>query len=268
VALLWQGHTAFGLRYNAVIERRPHGLAPRIQMQSIPLLITSAIHVSAPGTKLDDPNERLELTLKGIERWLAMPSVHSLVIVDGSGFDYSAQVSELNRVAEKQVEFLAFRNNAERVRVQGKGYGEGEIVLHALKHSETLMKAKFFAKCTAKLYVRNYARCLAVFNSKFMCGVYGKNSIRCLDTRFYISSREFWLKYFADAHVRVDDPRGYYIEHSYLDRLRENGIRGFTLPVPPLIEGRSGSDNIEYTVPSLYRRAARRVRFFVFNKIY
>lgn len=237
-------------------------------MQSIPLLITSAIHVSAPGTKLADPAERLELTLKGIERWLRSPAVHSLVVVDGSGCDYSEQVQELNRSAGKNVEFVTFQNNTDLVRVKGKGYGEGEIVLHALTHSKTLAAAQFFAKCTAKLYVRNYAKCLAVFNGKFMCGVYGKNSIRCLDTRFYVSSREFWLKYFADAHFRVDDPHGYYIEHSYLDRLRENGVRGFTSPVPPLIEGRSGSDNIEYPMLSLYRRATRRVRFFIFNKIY
>lgn len=237
-------------------------------MQPIPLLITSAINVSAPGTKLADPAERLGLTLKGIERWLGTPAVESLVVVDGSAVDYSPQLRELNRGAKKNVEFLAFQNNAELVRQKGKGYGEGEIILHALAHSQTLAGAKCFAKCTAKLYVTNYAKCLAAFNGKFMCGVYGKNTIGCLDTRFYISSREFWLKHFSQAHFQVDDPRGYYIEHSYLDRLKENGIKGFTLPVPPLIEGRSGSDNIEYTVPSFYRRVTRRVRFFVFNKIY
>ncbi len=237
-------------------------------MQSIPLLITSAINVSAPGTKLADPAERLALTLRGIERWLRTPTIESLVIVDGSGVDYSSQLDELNRSTQKHLEFLAFQNNAELVRVKGKGYGEGEIVLHALKHSRTLSSADAFAKCTAKLYVRNYAKCLRAFNGRFACGVYGKNSIRCLDTRFYISSREFWLKHFSQDHLRVDDPHGYYIEHSYLDRLRENKIGGFTLPIPPWIEGRSGSDNIEYTVPNLYRRAVRRVRFFVFSKIY
>jgi len=238
------------------------------RMTPIPLLITSAINVTAPGTKLADPAERLDLTLKGIKRWLHDPAVHSLVAVDGSAFDYSAQLMELNRDARKHIEFLSFQNNIERVRLQGKGYGEGEIVLHALTHSTILSSAPCFAKCTAKLYVRNYAKCLAAFNGKFMCGIYGRNTIRCLDTRFYLASRDFWMKYFSRAHLQVDDPKGYYIEHSYLDRLRENGIRRFTLPVPPLIEGRSGSDNIEYPAPSLYRRLAHRLRFYIFNKIY
>jgi hypothetical protein len=237
-------------------------------MKPVPVLITSAINVTAPGTKLADPAERLDLTLKGIERWLQNPAVHALVAVDGSGFDYSSQLRELNLTPRKDLEFLSFQNNAEMVRVKGKGYGEGEIVLHALTQSKMLRAASCFAKCTAKLYVRNYRKCLAAFNGKFMCGVHGKNRIRCLDTRFYLSSRDFWLEHFSQAHFQVDDPKGYYIEHSYLDRLRESGIKGFTLPVPPLIEGRSGSDNIEYPAPSLYRRLAHRVRFYVFNKIY
>ena len=153
--------------------------------------------------------------------------------------------------------------------MKGKGYRRGRDCLHALTHSKILSAAQCFAKCTAKLYVRNYAKCLAAFNGKFMCGVYGKNSIRCLDTRFYLSSREFLAQaFFARRIFRSMIPKGYYIEHSYLDRLRENGIKGFTLPVPPLIEGRSGSDNIEYPAPSLYRRLAHRVSFYIFNKIY
>jgi hypothetical protein len=237
-------------------------------MKPIPVLITSAINVTAPGTKLADPAERLALTLKGIDRWLQNPAVQALVVVDGSGFDYSAQLHELNRGTRKDIEFLQFQNNAELVRLQGKGYGEGEIVLHALTHSQTLASAPCFAKCTAKLYVTNYRKCLAAFDGKFMCGIYGKNHIRCLDTRFYLCSRDFWWQHFSRAHFQVNDPQGYYIENSYLDRLRENGIRRFTLPVPPLIEGRSGSDNIEYPAPSLYRRLVLRVRFYVFNKIY
>ena len=237
-------------------------------MKPIPVLITSAIDAAAPGTKLADPAERLALTLKGIERWLQNAAVQELVVVDGSGFDYSSQLRDLNLTFRKNIEFLSFQNNAERVRLRGKGYGEGEIVLYALTHSKTLAIAPCFAKCTGKLYVRNYRKCLAAFNGRFMSGIYGKNRIRCLDTRFYLSSRIFWMQYLSRAHFESDDPKGYYIENSYLDRLRENGIKGFTLPVPPLIEGRSGSDNIEYPAPSLYRRIVLRVRFFVFNKIY
>jgi hypothetical protein len=237
-------------------------------MRRIPLLITSAIQVAAPGTKLADPAERLELTLKGIELWLKNTAIDSMVVVDGSGFDYSRQLRELRLDSKKEIEFLCFQNNVALVKLKGKGYGEGEIVLHALTHSRILSSARYFAKCTAKLYVKNYGKCLAAFDNKFMCGVYGHNRIRCLDTRFYLASRDFWLEHFSQAHLQVDDPKGYYLEHSYLDRLRYDRVKGFTLPVPPLIEGRSGSDNVEYPAPSLYRRLVHRVRFYIFSKIY
>jgi hypothetical protein len=237
-------------------------------MRKIPLLITSAIHAAAPGTKLADPGERLELTLKGIERWLKNSAVYSLVVVDGSGFDFSRKLQELNLNLKKEIEFLCFQNNLDLVKLKGKGYGEGEIVLHALTHSRILSSSQYFAKCTAKLYVKNYEKCLAAFNHNFMCGVYGHNRIGSVDTRFYLASRDFWLEHFAQAHFQVNDPKGYYLEHSYFDQLRKDKIKGFTLPVPPLIVGRSGSDNLEYPVPSLYRRLARRVRFYIFSKIY
>jgi hypothetical protein len=78
-------------------------------MKPVPVLITSAINVTAPGTKLADPAERLDLTLKGIERWLQNPAVHALVAVDGSGFDYSSQLRELNLKPRRISSFFPFK---------------------------------------------------------------------------------------------------------------------------------------------------------------
>jgi hypothetical protein len=239
-------------------------------MNRLPLLISTAIRVSADSsTKMLDPERRLAATLWGIEQWVKEPAVQSIVIADGSGFDYSSQVAELSRGSGKEVEFLSFQNNAELTRSKGKGFGEGEIVHHALTHSKVLTQAPHFAKCTGKLYVRNYRKCLAAYHgSEFMSGVYGRNRIGCLDTRLYFASRDFWLKHLAQAHFQVNDPEGYYLEHSYLDSLRKIGLRGFTLPLMPIVVGRSGSEDVEYEVPSLYKRAVRRVRFYIFSKIY
>ena len=236
--------------------------------KKIPLLITTCIKVSAIAAKITDPQERLTLTLEGIAKWLTNPAVESLVVVEGSDYDFSAKVDSLKREAGKQVEFLRFRNDAERVRKQGKGYGEGEIVHYALTHSRVLKTSEYFAKCTGKLYVRNYARCLAAFDNQLQCAVNGKHEIESLDLRLYFARREFWLKHMADAHETVDDPAGYFIEYAYLDRLREIGLRGFTLTVPPIVTGRSGSDNILYKPPSLYKYLSRRLRYSIFRRIY
>jgi hypothetical protein len=232
-----------------------------------PLLITTCIEVSAAGVKLADPRERLALTLEATARWLSHPSVDSLVITDGSDYDFSEQVKRLNRAA-KDVEFLRFRNNVARVKMQGKGFGEGEIVRFALTNSRVLQASEYFAKCTGKLYVQNYARCLTAFDNDFQCAVNGKHEIESLDLRLYFASRRFWLANLGDAHERVNDPAGYFLEHSYLDRFREIGFRGFTLTVPPIVVGRSGSDNIQYRPMSLYKYLSRKLRYSIFRRIY
>ena len=234
----------------------------------IPLLITTAIEVTAPLTKMSDPEKRLAATLHAFEQWLKLPAVDQVVVVDGSDFEYDERLRELSRESGKKVEFLRFRADEERTRAQGKGYAEGEIVLYALTHSQALRNCHYFAKCTGKLWVANYDRCLAAFDGEFQCAVNGKREIETLDTRIYFASREFWMRHLADAHRRVDDPRGYFLEHSYLDRLREIGYRGVTLRVPPIVLGRSGSGDFDYPRMSRYRYLSRRLRYAIFRRIY
>jgi hypothetical protein len=234
----------------------------------LPLLITTCIEVSASGVKLADPAERLALTLEAIAKWLTEPAIQSLVITDGSDYDFSEQVQELNRGPAKDVEFLRFRNDLARVKAQGKGFGEGEIVRYALTNSRILQASEYFAKCTGKLYVQNYAKCLDAFDNDFQCAVNGKREIESLDLRLYFASRRFWLANLGNAHERVNDPARYFLEHSYLDRFREIGHRGLTLAVPPIVVGRSGSDNIQYRPMSLYKYLSRRLRYAIFRRIY
>jgi hypothetical protein len=236
--------------------------------QKVPLLITTAIEVTAPLTKMADPERRLASTLHAFEQWLGVDAVDAIVVADGSDFEYGDQLRARGASSGKRIEFLRFRADEARTRKQGKGYAEGEIVLHALTRSQILQESQYFAKCTGKLWVTNYARCLAAFDGEFQCAVNGKREIESLDTRVYFASREFWLKHLADAHLRVDDPRGYFLEHSYLDRLREIGQRGLTLTVPPIVLGRSGSEDFDYPRMSLYRYLSRRVRYSIFRRIY
>ena len=236
--------------------------------QRIPLLITTAIEVTAPFTKMSDPEQRLAYTLRAFEQWMKVAAVDTIVVADGSNFDYEDRLQELSKNSGKQIAFLRFRADETRTRAQGKGYAEGEIVRHALTHSRFLQQSAFFAKCTGKLWVENYDRCLAAFHGEFQCAVNGKRTIEVLDTRLYFANREFWLQELGDAHLRVDDAKGYFLEHSYLDRLREIGYRGATLSVPPIVRGRSGSGDFDFPRMSPYRYLSRRLRYSIFRRIY
>jgi hypothetical protein len=234
----------------------------------IPLLITTAIEVTASLTKMSDPQQRRAATLHAFQQWLQVPEVDEIVVADGSDVDFENELLRLSDGCGKRVEFLRFRADEQRTRTQGKGYAEGEIVRHALAQSKILSASAYFAKCTGKLWVENYADCLRAYQGDFQCAVNGKWEIETLDTRIYFASREFWLAQLSDAHLRVDDERGYFLEHSYLDRLREIGYRGVTLPVPPIVRGRSGSGDFDYPRMSTYRYLSRRLRYAVFRRIY
>jgi hypothetical protein len=47
------------------------------------ILLTSAMRVSAAGTKLVDENERIGFILESLERWLSIAPQLRLVICDG-----------------------------------------------------------------------------------------------------------------------------------------------------------------------------------------
>ena len=55
----------------------------------IPILLTSAVYVSAPLTNLTNTNARIDAVLISIMEWAKDSKVDKIVICDGSGFDFS-----------------------------------------------------------------------------------------------------------------------------------------------------------------------------------
>lgn len=235
-----------------------------------PLLVTSSIGVNAPYVKLADPQARLQHTLTSLERWLQIAPELRIVVCDGSGFD----LTEICRLQfpNAHIECLAFENDFEAVRRYGKGYGEGQIVNHALQVSQTLSGADWFAKCTSKWWVRNFDQLVQEWTGDFQSGLKfkNKNSVRRIsalhiDTRFYFVKKSFYLERLADAHLKVRDHEDYYLEHSFKDVLiRDNrdALR-VLFATAPRIEGVSGTSaevhgagygSLERTFKHAYRR--------------
>jgi hypothetical protein len=211
-----------------------------------PLLITSSIKVSAPYTQLTDTGERLALTLEYLAHWVRNFSGLRIVLCDGSGYILSDIVSR--EFPNRDIECLAFTNDAARVAEFGKGFGEGEIVNYAIRNSSLLRGAGYFAKITSKMWVRNFRQCANIWNGHFL-GLpvfqYNKTldkvTFEKLDTRFYIVDKNFYLANFASAHLRVRDSQGYHLEHSFRDAILEKRLRSFGFPLTPAIDGVSGS---------------------------
>lgn len=215
---------------------------------ALPLLITSAVDTNAGRTLLRDPVQRLQKTLDGIAHWRQCPAISHVVVCDGSGFDLSGHVPGVDDAQlGAPCEFLHFTNSQDQVRARGKGYGEGEIVRHALEHSQTLRDSSRFAKCTGKLWVSNGGLCIRLNAGRRIAFDYGGVfKAVYLDTRFYIADTAFFRRHLLDAYRTVDEDQGYNMEHAYRDALQCFKLSEITMLPSPRVKGTSGSMNVEF----------------------
>ncbi|MBQ0958349.1 hypothetical protein KAK06_05210 [Ideonella sp. 4Y11] len=220
-----------------------------VQTSPLPLLITTSVVANAPRTAVAATEERLALTLEGLERWLRLRPELAYVVCDGSGFDLREQVDDLcRRVAPSaSVEVLHFVNDQSQVQRRGKGFGEGEIVQFALAHGRTLQGATRFAKCTGKLWISNLAA-VEAWNRQQPASFDYRGRLRpvLLDTRFYLCDLAFYRDRLATAHHQVDEPAGVNLEHCFARALATEPLFRYAMLPPPIIHGVSGSMGVRY----------------------
>lgn len=220
-----------------------------------PVLLTSSVVVHDTGVALQDTDERLRLTLDSVGEWLRVAPELQLVICDGSGFDFSEPVRQ--RYPSASVECLFFQNDAQAVRRFGRGYGEGEIVRHAIEYSHLIAHAGCFVKCSAKLWVENYRDCLAEWDGHLcLKGVFldafspvKPTTLAYIDTRFYIAQVQVYRELLLEAHTRVNKDQNYGLEEAFRDAVISTGLTGVLWRTPPVIEGVGGGIGVSYRNP-------------------
>ena len=220
-------------------------------MTVIPILLTSSVKVMDSSGKLNDPNLRIQYTIESISEWIKIDPSIQIVICDGSGFDFSDVVK--NNFPLSKIECIFFDNDAEKIRIHGKGYGEGEIIRYALQHSQMLLKSEVFIKCTAKLWVANFDQCLLQWNKQFMCSAYfanvfsyKKTTLKFVDTRFYISRKDYYIKHFLSAHTQLGNAVGQSIEDAFLEVIQQKKMKHMLFRVPPVVCGVGGGSGKYY----------------------
>lgn len=241
----------------------PHG-RPIRTMKLPTLLLTSSAIAHDTSVKLIDTASRIEHTLESIEHWRSIAPHLEIVVCDGSGHDFGPEVQQ--RFPGHPIECLAFENDRERVARQGKGYGEGEIIRFALKHSTRLQRADSFIKCTGKLWVTNVQDCLAEWQGgllAFACfeNVFSMKPSRLayIDTRFYIVDKGFYHHHLEDAHLDVGGSEGLSIEDCFRDVILNRGLTGVLFRTLPEVHGVGGGSGTYYK-NNLRRRLKGRLR--------
>lgn len=231
----------------------------------IPILLTSSVIAYDSGVALKDAQERGRLTLESVREWLRVDPNLRIVLCDGSNHDFSMAVQELFPGAA--IECLFFENRQDLVQEYGRGYGEGEIVRHALAKSTFIGEAGCFAKCTSKLWVENFPECVSNWNGTLLFkGVFANvfspfkpSKFSYIDTRFYIASCDSYRRYFENAHFQIRKEQGHGLEECFRDIFLENKLKRMMFTVPPVICGVGGGTGASYRNP-LKRRLKEKLR--------
>lgn len=217
------------------------------------LVITGAIDIQnshIPYTQLTETKQRLKQYLESLEYAIEnYTSITHIIFCDSTNypFDYSSIVEQA-RQKDKTLEIHSFSGDKEKVRKQGKGYGEGEIMDYLLKHSAALKNCNCFYKLTGRVIVKNFdAVHHSSADSHFLCyHTINEDRKSLVSTVFYRISKDMYLHRLRDAYSEVNDEQGHYLEMVYFQKLKDTDLRSFK--TFPIISGISGSTGMRYDV--------------------
>ena len=217
------------------------------------ILLTACVNPGGmPYTVVSDAKQRLNQYLLALQFYLQNTSC-PIVFVDNSNMDKTPFLEYESQYGSR-LEILAFDGN--KVKTQGKGLGEMEIIEYALMHSKfNLLLDKYrIVKITGRLIVRN-------INSLLKCDkwhLYPYKSIVChinsdltfADSRIFISLGSF-MYLLVKQKKYLNDTKGIYFEHLLCQQIKQQKtFTFFPFITEPHFEGISGSTGIKYEKPN------------------
>ena len=217
------------------------------------ILLTACINPGGmPFTVVSDATQRLNQYLLALQFYLQNTSC-PIVVVDTSNMDKTPFLEYESQYGSR-LEILSFDGN--KVKTQGKGLGEMEIIEYALIHSKfnLLLDKHRIVKITGRLIVRN-------INSLLKCDkwhLYPYPSIVChvnsdltfADSRIFISLGSF-MYLLVKQKKYLNDTKGIYFEHLLCQQIKQQKtFTFFPFITEPHFEGISGSTGIKYEKPN------------------
>jgi len=209
--------------------------------------------------------------MESIGEWVRVEPKLQIIICDGSSFDFTPLVEK--QFPNHTIECLNFENDQNKVKLYGRGYGEGEIIRYSLNHSRFIADSGCFAKCTAKLWVSNFNECTRHWNGVFTCkGVFlnvfsfiKKTQLDYVDTRFYITSLNFYRNNLINAHLKINKKNQLGLEECFLKIVIEKNIKKSFFNIYPLISGVGGGTGSEYK-NSASRKIKEKIRLWLIRR--
>ncbi len=217
------------------------------------LLITGCVNPpeNVYFLSLKDPDVRRKQYFESLEYFVRNSVFDRLIFCDNSSEKPQDELLGLALGLNKEIEWISFQGDENKCVEKGKGYGEGEIIEHALKNSRLLKSCDYFAKVTGRLIVHNIDHILEMIrpDRDIYINLFAddRNDIYA-DTRFYISRIDFYNRELLSLYKNVDDRKRMNIERQFGERLRSDNIDHELLPDQPAYEGFSGSSGLRICV--------------------
>ncbi|QWD13593.1 hypothetical protein G6703_04980 [Polynucleobacter paneuropaeus] len=178
-------------------------------MSSKPLLITSAIAPPSNFSLLAMQNSdmRKATTKASIFFWVGQ-GIKELVVVDSTATKVLNKDDQemLNRLGVRLEQF-DFKQDNEKVRANGLGYAEGNLIKYALDNSELIAKSGSFFKCTGKVFCRNFQEILSMIESKNISSIFWQRFPfihHLAETRFFFVSVKAFNEYVLPTYLSTD----------------------------------------------------------------
>jgi len=217
------------------------------------LLLTASIHpevFGTPLTVLTDPEIRWRQYENNLIRIIQEGFFKTIVFCENTGYpaDYSVCIQ---KATEKGVnlECLIFEGSKRAIAAKGKGYGEGEILKHALTHSKVLQPQTVFYKLTGRIQIHNFKKIISCHQDDELVFMKADRSLPRVDTRFFKCSAGFFKEHLLNVYKEVNDPAENFLEMEYYRAL--HGLKLKCFKAYPLFIGISGSTGDSYKLSFL-----------------
>ena len=203
--------------------------------------INSALYHNT-GNKIQNVQERYQMYLKSIERYIKESVFDNIVFAENSQYPFKISFFlKLAKEYNKKFEYVRCPSYIKQTIEHGKSYGEARLMDDALKISELLQNAPTIYKVSGRIFLKNSkAICKTVKSHRNEYIVYtGKGW--CF-TNIFKFNKEDYFWHWANVWEKCDEKSGHDIEKVFFKVLDENrNIDVGCFSVYPYFDGIQGA---------------------------
>lgn len=183
-----------------------------------------------------DPKIRLQQYLKAFVYYISESDFHFFVFCENSSYPIEKEKKLLQELADlygKEIEFLQFKGDHQMTLSKGYGYGEGECLDYAFKHSKLLKKSASWYKITWRYIYSNINQIIASSekNKNLFFRRMRPLAYFCLCTAFFKVENKVYEKYLYNCKTQLHS--GQTIEAQFYHQLRNTEISCWNLKYIP-----------------------------------